>query len=145
MTETTPREGLDRGAPATQSSLTDLVSGILSDAQTLIKQQATMLRAEIKEDFRRTGDVAKYMSVGAVLATLGGLFLLIGLVHTLHYFVPTLDISACWCIFGALMIAAGVAAMYAGKRILARYNPLPDKTLNALEENLTWKTTTPRS
>jgi len=121
------------------------VSGILNDAQTLIRQQAAMLRAEIKEDFRRTGDVARYMSVGAVLCAIGGLFLMISLVYLLNWFAPSLPVWACWAICGGLYLVLGGVAVYAGKRILDTYNPLPDKTLNALEENLTWKTTTPRS
>lgn len=145
MTETTPREGLERPTGSPQPSMTDLVSGILTDAQTLIKQQATMLRAEIKEDFRRTGDVAKYMSVGAVLVSLGGLLLVVSLVFLLNHYVPTLPLWACWAIVGGLFALAGLGAVYAGKRILDSYNPLPDKTLNALEENLTWKTTSPRN
>jgi hypothetical protein len=143
MTETTSRLGT---AEQTASpSLSELVSGILNDAQHLIKQQANMLRAELREDFRHSSDVAKYMSVGAVLTTIGALFLSIGLVFLLNWLVPTLPLWACWAIFGAVYVAAGVAAIIAGRRILDTYNPLPDKTLTALEENLTWKTTNPQS
>lgn len=140
MVETTPRVEVDRGGtPA--PSMTDLVSGILNDAQTLIKQQAAMLRSEIREDIRRTGEVARYMSLGAALTAVGGLFLMVSLVHLLTWLIPTLPEWASWAIFGGVYMVIGAIAIYAGKRILSTYNPLPDKTLHALEENLTWKTT----
>jgi len=104
-----------------------------------------MLRAEIREDLRRTGDVARYMSIGAAFAVVGGMFLLVGLVHLLHWLVPSIPVWGCWMIFGGLFLVVGAVAMYAAKRILASYNPLPDKTLHALEENLTWKTTNRQS
>jgi len=145
MTETTPRLEPQTSGGASQASIADLLSGILNDAQTLIKQQAAMLRAEIREDFRRTGDVARYMSAGAALAVVGALFFLVSLVHLLHYLVPAIPMWGSWAIFGGLFLVAGAVAIYAGKRILDSYNPLPDKTLNALEENLTWKTTNRQS
>jgi len=37
----------------------------------------------------------------------------------------------------------GLIALFAGKRIFDSFNPLPDKTFNALQENLSWNTTTP--
>ena len=42
------------------------------------------------------------------------------------------------------MVAGGLAAAYAGKTIFEKYNPLPDKTFNALTENLTWTTPSPK-
>jgi len=151
----TPLPDTDRGINArgptdreatgsTVSSVADLLSGILDDAQTLIRQQAAMLRAEIREDALRTLSVLEYLSVGAVLAAVGGLFLMISLVYLLNYFVPTLPLWACWAILGGIDLAGGAVAIVVGRKLYATYNPLPDKTLNAIEENLTWKTTTPR-
>ena len=121
-----------------QPSMTELVSGIVSDAQTLIRQQVSMLRTEIKEDMRRTKEAAKYMGFGAGLAALGGLFLVISLVYLLNWLAPALPEWACWAIVGGVLFVGGAGAMYAGKRIFDSFNPLPDKSAQALEENLTW-------
>ena len=121
-------------------SMTELVSGIVSDAQTLLKQQVAMLRTEFKEDMRRTKEAAKYMGFGAGLAALGGLFLVISLVYLLQYLFPTLHEAACWAIVGGVLFVGGLIAVYVGKRIFESFNPLPDKTVNALEENVSWLT-----
>ena len=36
------------------------------------------------------------------------------------------------------ILVVGIIGLFAGKRIFEKNNPLPDKTLNALEENLSW-------
>jgi len=127
-------------APDGQPSLTELVSGIVSDAQTLIRQQVVMLRAEIKEDMRRTKDAAKFMGLGIGLAALGGLFLVIGLVYLLQWLAPSIPEWGCWMIVGGVLVVGGLVAVYAGQRMFASFNPLPDKTLNALQENVSWIT-----
>lgn len=120
-----------------QPSVAQLVSGIVADAQELVRQQIHMLKAELKEDMERTKAVAKCMAGAAVLLGLGVLFLLIGVPYLLHhYFSDTLPLWACWMIVGGVLAVGGLIALFAGQRILNTYNPLPDKTMNALQENV---------
>ena len=141
MTHNGPITAAEPSADTTNpSSLTELVSGIVSDAQTLIRQQVTMLRAEVKEDVRRTKDAAIYMGIGAGVAALGSLFVVIGLVYLLNWFAPRLPLFACWMIVGGVIVLGGGIAFLVGKRLFNSFNPLPDKTINALQENLSWIT-----
>lgn len=126
--------------PGGQASLSELVGGIVDDAQTLIRQQVVMLRSEFKEDLRRTKDAAKFMGFGAGLAAVGGLFLVVSLVYLLQYLFPDLHLAACWAIVGGALTLAGLLAVYAGKRKFDAFNPLPDKTAGALQENVSWLT-----
>jgi len=123
----------------TNGSMTELVSGIISDAQTLIKQQFAMLRAETKQDIDKCMQAGKFMGVGAALSTVGVLFLAVSLVHLLNWAVPTLPYFACWAIVGAAITACGVAALVAGKQQLST-GVMPDKSLHALQENISWIT-----
>ena len=55
MTTTEPQAVATVSPPApTNGNLTGLVSGIVDDAQKLLRQQVEMLKAEVKEDFRRS-------------------------------------------------------------------------------------------
>jgi O-antigen ligase len=131
------RQSLDHPGEAT---LTELVSGIANDAQRLIHQQYQMLRAEVKEDIRRTKSAVAYMGFGIGACLIGSLFLLV--------FVPLLinDLLGMeqthpwvgWVIVGGVLLVVGLIGLFAGRRIFQKNNPLPDKTLNALEENLSW-------
>jgi len=138
----TPPQGTPAVNPSTPvANVAELLGGIVGDVQTLVRQQAQMLRAEIKEDFRRGRTATIYIGTGLMLAAVGTLFLMVGVVYLLNYLAPSLPPFACWLIVGGLLVAGGLAAAYAGKTIFEKHNPLPDKTFNALTENLTWQTT----
>jgi len=116
-----------------------LVSGIINDAQTLVRQQAEMLKAEMREDFRRSKRAAEFGAVAIVFATVGALGLITALVHVLHE-AGHFSMSASWGIVGGLFAVVGVACGTFSYVLLERFNPLPDKTFNALKENVTWQT-----
>jgi Putative Actinobacterial Holin-X, holin superfamily III len=120
-----------------ESTLAELVSGIADDAQRLIQQQYQMLRAELREDFRRTKAAAKYMGVGAVGMVVGSLFFVVSVPLFLNWLFA-LPPWAGWAIIGSVMLLGGGIALFVGKRKFDKFNPLPDKTLNALEENISW-------
>jgi len=125
---------------AGQQSLTELVSGIVSDAQQLFRQQIDMVKAEVKEDVRKTKQTALAFAAGGTLIALGVVLLAVSLVYLLNYLVPTLPLWACWAIVGGVITLLGAVACYVGTRVMASYNPLPDKSLNALQENVSWIT-----
>ncbi|HKB01164.1 MAG TPA: phage holin family protein [Gemmataceae bacterium] len=133
------RQSLTANPPAGEPTLTQLVSGIAEDAQRLIRQQYQMLRAEVREDIRWTKTALKYMGLGIGAAFVGAVFLAVALPLILN---DVLNLQAHpwagWAIIGAVMLVLGVIGFFAGKRIFEKNNPLPDKTLNALEENLSW-------
>lgn len=129
------RQTLNTAGPA--STLTELVSGIADDAQRLIQQQYQMFRAEVREDIRRTKTAATYMGFGAAATAVGALFLVVALPLLINW-AFNLAPWAGWAIVGAVMLVVGLIGLLAGRRIFQKNNPLPDKTLNALEENLSW-------
>jgi len=125
-------------APDT-GTMTGLVSGIVNDAQNLLRQQADMLKAEMREDFRRSKRAAEFGSVGIIFTTVGTLGLITALAYYLHEHYGY-QMWASWGIVGALFAGIGIACAVTAYLLLERFNPLPDKTFNALKENLTWQT-----
>ena len=123
---------------ADQGTITELVAGIVNDAQTLIKQQFAMLRAEVKQDVSRATQASKFLGIGAALASIGTIFLAIGVVYLLNWLVPDLALWACWAIVGGVLLIAGIAAFFIGRNYLKSVTPLPDQTINAFQENLSW-------
>jgi len=129
-------------APPQQHSVTELVGGILEDAQKLLKQHVDMLRAEIREDLRNAKQAAQLLGFGAILAALGGLLLAISCVYGLSALFPDLPFWACWAMVGGTFLLPGVVILLAGERILAVLNPLPEKSYQSLEEDFKWLTKT---
>lgn len=125
--------------PTNASSVVGLVSGIIADAQTLLRQQTDMLKAEVLEDFRRSKRAAEFGAAGIVCCTVGILGLITAVANLLHEQMQ-LSLWTSWGLVGGIFLIAGVALGGFGFILLERFNPLPDKSYNALKENLTWQT-----
>jgi len=142
MIETESRSTTVETPPAAPSgNVTGLVSGIIDDAQRLMRQQLEMLKSEVREDFKRSKRAAEYGGLGIVLLTVGCLGLIMALANFLHEQYQ-FSLAASWTITGGLFFLLGGALAATSYILLERFNPLPDKTFNALQENLTWKTST---
>ena len=126
------------GAPSA-ASVSGLVSGIIDDAQHLIRQQADMLKAEIREDFQRSKRAAEFGALGIVSGTVGVLALITALAYFLHEQFQ-FPLWASWGIIGGVSMIIGIALGGFSYVLLERFNPLPDKTFRALQENLSWQT-----
>jgi uncharacterized membrane protein YqjE len=119
--------------------VTALVSGILDDAHKLLRQQIDMLKVELHEDFRRSKRAAEYGGVGVALIAVG----VLGLVTALALFLHEQFHFSLWASFtitGGFFFVLGLALAVAGYLLLERFNPLPDKTFHAIQENLSWQT-----
>ena len=127
----------DKVADASGASLTSLLGGIISDAQTLIRQQADMLKAEVREDFKRSKRAAEFGAMGIVFSTVGALGLVTAVAYLLHERFE-FAMWASWGMVGGLFLVVGVALARVSYVLLERINPLPVKSMNALQDNLTW-------
>jgi hypothetical protein len=126
-----------------QPSMTELVRGIVDDAQQLIKQQVTMVRAEIRQDLNRTKQAVTSLAIGGGVAVLGVFLLCFMLVHLIHQLAgggdpASVPLWACFGIVGALFTAVGAVLIVLGIQKFNSFNPLPDESAQALEENVKW-------
>jgi len=119
-------------------SLTHLVSGIISDAQALLKQQLALFRTEMKQDIKRTKQAIVILVSGLAIASVGVALLCFMAVYGLQAAVPSLPLWACFGIVGAVLAVGGGAAFYAGVQQFQEFNPLPDESAQALKENVQW-------
>ena len=119
-------------------SVTSLVSGIVSDAQDLFRQQLAMFRAEIKDDLRQTiGILIAILSGGFMVAVSGAIFCFM-LVYLLHSLAPALPLWGCFGIVGACVALVGGITAYVAVSRFKTFNPLPDESVQALQENVQW-------
>jgi len=62
----------------------------------------------------------------------------------LHWLVPSLPLWACWFIIGGVLFLVGGLASYVGYKKMTSFNPLPDKSYHALQENISCLTNQPK-
>lgn len=125
----------------TDVSLTSLVSGIVNDAQELMKQQMALFQAEVKEDMRKTSEAAVSLAAGAVVALVGAIVLCFALVYLLNWAFPETPLWVWYAVVGGVVTGTGLGLVMVAWVKFRSFNPLPDKTAQALKENLEWKTT----
>jgi len=130
------RSGLNTKGPAEPTST--VVADIIRDAQELLSQQLALFREEVREDFRKTREAVYPMTFGLGLAAIGGVLLCLMLVYLLHWAYPALPLWGAYGIVAAVLTLLGVGLFLVGKSRLESFNPLPDKTAEALKENLQW-------
>jgi len=123
-----------------EPSVTSLVTGIISDAEDLFKQQFELLKHEVRDDLRKTKEAGMTLGLGAGLAMVGAILLVQMLVYLTQWLLPDLPLWACYGIWGALMFVGGAILLYVGKSTLDSFNPLPDKSAQALKQNVQWIT-----
>jgi len=122
------------------ASVTTLVSGILHDAQELVKQQFELFKHEIRNDFRKTKEAGVSLGSGAGLGLVGVFLLGEMLVHLLNWAVPDLPLWGGYGICGLAFCAAAGCLVYAGKRKIDSVQSLPEESVEALKENVQWIT-----
>jgi len=121
------------------ASLSQLVSGIVSDAQTLMSQQLALFKQEVREDFSKTREAVTSLALAGGLLLVGSILLCLMCVYLLHE-LAHLPLWGSFAIVGGVLTVLGGVLGYLGREQLRTVNPLPDKTAKALEENLEWKT-----
>lgn len=132
--------------PAEQS-LNSLVGGIVSDVQTLLKQQLQLTRKEIQTDLVKARQAATMGAIGAILGTLGGFILSVALALLVHWSTGPANMDpariplwGCFGLVGLVLTAAGGIVCFLGVRRVEKMGPLLERSTQALEENLEWTT-----
>jgi thiamine transporter ThiT len=125
--------------PPEGPSVTGLVSGILEDAQQLVKQQVALVRAELKADFQRSVHAATLLAVGA-LALVPAIFLLCNMLVYLLHELAGLSLWASYGLVGGAFALLGIVLVFVGVQRFRSFNPLPDQSVEAIKENVRWMT-----
>lgn len=122
-----------------EPSVAHLVSGIIDDAQRLMVQHAELLKADIRKDLRDAKEAGYSMGIGGALLGGGGLMLLI-MAAMLLYELAHLPLWGSFGIVGGVLALAGGIFFFRGQQQMDKINPLPENSVEAVKEDLQWKT-----
>ena len=122
--------------PAT-GTVTHLVTGILDDVKQLAQQQLALFKSEVREDFHKSIRASQFGGMSIVFTTVGAMSLLTAVVYLLHEQFQ-FSMAASWGLLGAISTALGIVLAIVCNQLIGSFNPLPDKTLTAIKETLTW-------
>jgi len=126
--------------PENDASVTTLVSGIITDAQDLLKQQIELLKHEVREDICKIKNASLVFGLGFGLGLAGATLVGLMLAHLLAWTEPTLPLWVCYGICGGVILVIGIVLGCVGLAKFDSVNPLKDETAQTLKENLQWIT-----
>src|SRR5271165_1921144 len=106
--------------PGAESTVTSLLTGIVNDAQELIKQQLMLFRHELKDDVNRAREALPSLGLGVSLLVAAVLFLGMTAALLLNWAVGDahLPLWSCFLIVTILFGVVGGALLYFAKKTL---------------------------
>lgn len=124
-----------------EASVTSLLSGIVNDAQELIKQQLQLFKHELKEDMHRTREALPAVGLGVTIAVAAVFLLGLTIAHLLNWAFgePHLPLWVCYAIVTVLFGVVGGALLYFAMKKLESL-PMSHEATRATEENVEWLT-----
>jgi hypothetical protein len=128
---------MDEAPSRAEPSLTQLLTGIVDDAKALLRQELALAKHEIREDLRKTQTAILSLGLGIGVAAIGGLLLILMLVHLLQA-LTELPLWACYGIVGGVFVILGGVLLLLGKRTIARIEVVPQHTVETMQENVQW-------
>lgn len=137
MSEIDMRNRAPGEAPrAGEPSLAELVGSLVTDAQTLVRKEIELARAELSGEIDKAKRAGIAVGAGAAIAAVGALLLVIMVVQLLIAWglAPWLA----YLIVGGALTAVGALALMAGLRRAQSVDPMPRETIQTVQEDVEW-------
>jgi Putative Actinobacterial Holin-X, holin superfamily III len=116
-------------------SVSDVLQDILRDVQDILRSEVRLAKAEIRQEVTQAASSALWVTVGVAGVLSAWMFLLWTAVYALGTILP---MWAATLVIAVAMAGAGGVLIAAGLRRLTRINPVPERTMESLKENLEW-------
>ena len=120
---------------ATDRSVADVLQDILRNVQDILRSEVRLAKAEIRQEATQAAAAALWMTIGVVGLLSAWMFLLWTAVYALATVLP---IWAATLVIAVAVACAGGTVLTAGLRRFTRMKPMPERTIESLQENLEW-------
>lgn len=120
---------------AGERSVSDVLQDILRDLQDMLRSEIRLVKVEIREEVRRTVSSSVWIAAGAAGAVSAWIFLLWTLVFALATRMP---MWAATLVVAVVMGAAAAVLTTGGIRRAKHIQPIPERTVESVKENLEW-------
>jgi len=118
-------------------SIATLVSGIVGDAQELVRKEIALARQEIREEISTAKKAGIGLAIAGAILAIGGLLL----VMTLAQGLADLLNWPAWAgygVVGLVLAVVGYIMLSSAQKRLQTVHPVPEKTVETMKENVEW-------
>jgi putative superfamily III holin-X len=116
------------------SSFVSLIGGIANDAKDLLLQEVALTKLEVQNELRKAKSKAIALGIGLGISTLGGICLVLTLVHLLSA-LTAIPLWGCYGIVGSLLIVVGGVLLVAAKTKADELDAVPLRPLKRIKES----------
>ncbi len=131
------RERMVDRPSTSEPSIAELIGGLVADAQTLVRKEVDLAKAEVRNEINKAQQGAIALGIGAGIAVLGGIFLLLMLAQLLVAWFA-IPLWASYLIIGAVLLIGGIAALAQGRSRLKQVDPVPRETIDSVRKDVEW-------
>jgi len=118
-------------------SVSQLISGIVGDAQVLVRQEIALARHEISEELSNAKQAGIKLGIAGGVLAIGGLLLIFALAQGIADLLnwPT---WAGYALVGVVLAIIGYFLLSAAQKQIKDVRPIPEQTVETLKENVEW-------
>ena len=119
------------------TSMSTLISGIVGDAQELVRQEIALARQEIREEIGTAKDAGIKLAIAGGVLAVGGLLVVLTIAQALADLLnwPT---WAGYGLVGLVLAGVGYFLLSSAQKQLKEVKPVPEKTVETMKENVEW-------
>jgi len=129
------RESMRMASKFSSRPISGILQEIVSHISEIIRSEVRLARAEISQDAAQVANASVFLIVGAVLGLYAFGFLLLAAVYALGNTLPAW--ASALIVGGGIGIAGGIFFVI-GRGRMKVASLKPDKTIQSLQENVTW-------
>jgi hypothetical protein len=118
-------------------TITSLLTDIFADFRRLMVQEVRLAKHEILEEVDKAKQSAISLGIGIGLIAVGGLLLLLMIVHLVQWLTQW-PLWSCYALVGALFTIVGWIAIKKGQRTAQNIDVIPDRTIQTTKETMSW-------
>ena len=126
-----------RAARAEEQSLARMLGDLVGDAQQLVRREIDLAKHEIHVEIDHAKQGAVSLGIGAGVAALGGILLLLMLVYALHEGL-NLSLWLSYLIVGGITTLIGAVLLVQGANRLKHVDPVPRETIDSVRKDVEW-------
>ena len=120
---------------AEERSISDVVQDIFRNVKEMVRSEIRLAKVEIREETKRAVASSVWIAAGAVGALSAWMFLLWTMAYALSTRMPMWGATL---VVAVVMAAAAAVLLVGGIRKAKRVQPIPERTVESLRENLEW-------
>jgi hypothetical protein len=116
-----------------ERSLSELVSDVTSQLQTLMRKEVELARSEVKAELSKATKGAAAFAVAGVIGLLAAIALVFAAAWGLAEIVPE---GVAFLIVGVVLLAVAGVLFGQGRKKVAEVSPVPERTVETVKEDV---------